>query len=275
MCFFIGPFILDFHFSQRLLRMGLVANDRELCTFLASKLKGQLGDEVIPCLVDECPGVIHWPEIDMVDNLQQTEIWGKRTKKISHSHMYMISYIYICICKIYVDIYLQLYACRRYILNVSLILWLPTSFLDGCSGWSIKMAEWQGGSITGIQWISNLILRNIWSTLHTCPSRFSLLSSTISSCMWTILKIPKISSSCLSVCTILEISETCFCRKFPNEKKSGRSWKQPWSQWLGVGRKISKSKKLRRSLSWFFLQDYVVGQKSVSRKCWESKKLRI
>lgn len=163
MCFFIGPFILDFHFSQRLLRMGLVANDRELCTFLASKLKGQLGDEVIPCLVDECPGVIHWPEIDMVDNLQQTEIWGKRTKKISHSHMYMISYIYIyiCICKIYVDIYLQLYACRRYILNVSLILWLPTSFLDGCSGWSIKMAEWQGGSITGIQWISNLILRNI------------------------------------------------------------------------------------------------------------------
>eukprot|EP00434_Breviolum_minutum_P004624 symbB.v1.2.004075.t1/scaffold200.1/size464218/5 len=33
--------------------MGLVANDRELCTFLASKLKGQLGDEVIPCLVDE------------------------------------------------------------------------------------------------------------------------------------------------------------------------------------------------------------------------------
>ena len=46
---------------QRLLRMGLVANDRELCAFLSAKLKGQLGDEVIPCLVDECPGVGHWP----------------------------------------------------------------------------------------------------------------------------------------------------------------------------------------------------------------------
>ena len=138
MCFFVGPFILDFHFSQRLLRMGLVANDRELCTFLASKLKGQLGDEVIPCLVDECPGVIHWPENDMVDNLQQTEIWwfSEQTyfeKNITFTYVYDYVYIYICICR-YMYTYIQLYTCRPYILNISLILWLPTSFLDGCSG---------------------------------------------------------------------------------------------------------------------------------------------
>lgn len=112
MCFFIGPFILDFHFSQRLLRMGLVANDRELCAFLSSKLKGQLGDEVIPCLVDECPGVIHWPTNDMwisCNKLKSGGFQSKRTKKnITFTYVYRIYtvyiYICICICKYYIYI---------------------------------------------------------------------------------------------------------------------------------------------------------------------------
>ena len=172
---------------------------------------------------------------------------SKRTLKRYHIHICIWLRIYIYT---YVDICIHIY---NYI-HVDRIYWIHHWFC----GYQPRL--WMGIQ-DGREWQSGKVV----------PS----LSSTISSCMWTILKTPKISSSCLSVCTILKISETCFCRKFPNEKKSGRSWKQPWSQWLGVGRKISKSKKLRRTLSWFFLQDYVVGHKSVSRKCWESKNLRI
>ena len=87
------------------------------------------------------------------DSLAYMTLWitRKRTKKEYHIHICIwlrkYIYIYLCICKLYIYtlyIYIQLYTCRRYILNISLILWLPTSFLDGCSGWS-GMAEWQGG----------------------------------------------------------------------------------------------------------------------------------
>ena len=191
------------------------------------------------------------------DSLAYMTLWitRKRTKKEYHIHIciWLRKYIYIYICAYVNYIYIYIIYIYNYI-HVDGIYWIYRWFCGYQPRFWMGVQdgrEWQSGKVVFFTLIYHIFLY----VDH--------------------IKDPKFSSSCLSVCTILKISVPCFCRKFPNEKKSGRSWKQPWSQWLGVGRKISKSKKLRRTLSWFFLQDYVVGHKSVSRKCWESKNLRI